>query len=352
LDTAIRHSFRRDARVIVLVSVAHSLSHFFQLALPPLFPLLRAEFDVSWTLLGTLVGTFYVASSVTQFAAGFAVDRAGARPVLLTGMSLVIGGTLLAALAPGPWWLFPAVAMMGVGNGVFHPADFAILNASVDPKRLGYAYSVHGVGGNLGYALAPIVSFGLGTAFGWRVALVAMGVIGLVVLGMLATQRQILSSQRAHDAHAHTVRGSFGLFMQPAILLCFFYFVFQTTASIGLQTFLPSALNAGLDVPLVLATSAVTAYLLGGAAGIVAGGFLAVRTARHDRVAGAGLFAGAALVALVATGTVARPLIVPLFVVIGVVLGASRPSCLWICLLRPRHRGVARPRVVRADARP
>src|SRR4029453_13125267 len=112
----------------------HSLSHFLQPALPPLFPLLRAEFDVSWTLLGALVGPFYVASGVTQFAAGFAFDRAGARPVLLSGMSLVVGGTLLAALSPGPLWLFPAAAMMGVGNGVFHPADFAILNASVDPK--------------------------------------------------------------------------------------------------------------------------------------------------------------------------------------------------------------------------
>ena len=81
--------------------------------------------------------------------------------------------------------------------------------------------------------------------------------------------------------------------MQPAIALCFCYFVVQTTASVGLQTFLPSALNAGLAVPLVLATSAVTAYLLGGTAGIVAGGFLAARTSRHDVVASTGLLAGA-----------------------------------------------------------
>ena len=261
-----------------------------------------------------------------QFGAGFAVDRAGARPVLLTGMSLAVGGTLLARWRPVRGGCFPRSAMMGIGNGVFHPADFAILNASVDPKRLGYAYSMHGVGGNLGYALAPIVSFGLGAAFGWRVALVAMGLIGLAVLGVLATQRTMLTSQRAHDAHTHTLRGSFGLFLRPAILLCFFYFIVQTTASIGLQTFLPAALNAGLDVPLVLATSAVTAYLLGGAAGIVGGGFLAARTTRHDRVAAVGLFAGAALVALVATGAVPRPLIVPLFVAVGIVLGATGPS--------------------------
>ena len=102
---------------------------------------------------------------------------------------------------------------MGIGNGVFHPADFAILNASVDPRRLGYACSMHGVGGNLGYALAPIVSFGLGVAFGWRIALFVMGIVGLIVLGVLATQRARLETQRSHDAHTHTRRGSMSLFV-------------------------------------------------------------------------------------------------------------------------------------------
>ena len=115
-----------------------------------------------------------------------------------------------------------------------------------------------------------------------------MGVAGLVALGVLATQRAYLASHRAPDAHAHTLRGSLALFLQPAILLCFAYFVVQTMASVGLQTFLPSALNAGFAVPLALATSAVTAYLLGGTAGILAGGFLAARTTRHDRVAAGG----------------------------------------------------------------
>ena len=326
MTTAVGTTLRRDARVIVLVGIAHSLSHFFQLALPPLFPLLRVDFDASFTLLGSLVGTFYVASGVTQFAAGFVVDRFGARPVLLGGMALMIAGTLLASFAPTVIWMFPAAAIMGIGNGVFHPADFAILNASVDAKRLGYAYSMHGVGGNIGYALAPIVSFGLGSALGWRVALALIALIGLVVLGLLATQRAMLTSQRAHDAHTHTLGGSIAMFVQPAILLCFFYFIFQTTASVGLQTFLPTALNAGLAIPIIIATSAITAYLLGGTAGIVAGGFLAVRTSRHDRVAGVGLFAGAGLLAVVAIGAVPVALIVPMFALIGFVLGATGPS--------------------------
>ena len=326
LEPAPSESFRRDVRIIGLVATAHASSHFFQLALPPLFPLLRAEFDVSWTLLGMLVGVFYAASAITQFAAGFIVDRAGARPVLLGGLSLLAGGTLLAALSPGVYWLFPIAALMGVGNGVFHPADFAILNANVAPRRLGYAYSTHGIGGNLGYALSPIVSFSIASVYGWRVALAAMGVMGVIALGVLASQRSLLTSHKAHDAHTHSLRGSFGLFLQPAIALCFCYFVAQTMASVGLQTFLPSALNVGFAVPLGLATSAVTAYLLGATAGIAAGGYLATRTSRHDRIAATGLLVGASLVALVAAGLVTLALIIPLFVLVGFAVGTTGPS--------------------------
>jgi MFS family permease len=326
LETVPAESFRRDVRIIGLVGSAHAFSHFFQLALPPLFPLLRADFDVSWTVLGLLVGIFYAASGVTQFAAGFVVDRAGARPVLLGGLALLACGTILASLAPGAYWLFPIAAVMGIGNGVFHPADFAILNANVAPRRLGYAYSTHGIGGNLGYAVSPIVSFTIASAYGWRVALAVMGVMGVVALGVLASQRALLTSHKASDAQAHTLRGSLQLFLQPAIALCFCYFVAQTMAAVGLQTFLPAALNAGLDVPLVLATSAVTAYLLGGTAGIAAGGYLATRTARHDRVAAAGLLTGAALLMLVASGAVSSAVIIPVFVLVGIAIGATGPS--------------------------
>lgn len=326
LEPPVVDSFRRDVRVIGLVGVAHAFSHFFQLALPPLFPLLRAEFGVSWTLLGTLVGVFYAASAVTQFSAGFAVDRIGARPVLLSGLGLLAGGTIAASLAPGAWWLFPIVALMGVGNGVFHPADFAILNANVAPARLGYAYSSHGVGGNLGYAAAPIVSFGLASIFDWRVALACMGAVGLFALGVLATQRAYLTSHRSPAGHVHDFKGSMAMFAQPAIALCFAYFMIQTTASVGLQTFLPAALNTGLAVPLVIAASAVTGYLLGGTGGIVVGGFLAARTKRHDRVAATGLLAGAFLLVFVALGVIPTVLVVPYFALIGFALGTTGPS--------------------------
>jgi MFS family permease len=325
LDNASAESFRRDARVIGLVGSAHGLSHFLQLALPPLFPLLRAEFDATWTMLGALMGVFYAASGLTQFAAGFVVDRFGARPVLLGGMALLAGGTLLAAAAPGVAWLFPVVALMGVGNGVFHPADFAILNSNVAPRRLGHAYSTHGVGGNLGYAAAPIASFGLAAMFGWRMALVAMGVAGVAMLAVLLTQRRHLGSHRATVADGAPRERSIELLLQWPIVMCLAYFVVQTIGSGGIQSFAASSLHAGFDIALALANAAVTAYLLGATGGIVTGGFLAMRTPRFDVVAGIGLLVAAALALAVASGP-PPPLLTPLFAAMGFAVGVTGPS--------------------------
>ena len=327
LDSATAGSFRNDAKVIGIVGIAHGLSHFFQLVLPPLFPLLKAEFGTSYTTLGALVSVFYLASGACQFGAGFAVDRYGAQPVLLGGIGLLAGSALLAGFVPGVYWLFPLVALMGLGNGVFHPADFAVLNVNVSPKRLGHAYSTHGIGGSLGYAIAPVVSFGLGSMLGWRTALVTVGLAGLLGLAALASQRDALRS-RAHGAPPpqHTLAGSLELFRQTPILLCFAYFCVLTIATIGVQTFAGTGLNAAYGVPLAVATSAITAYLLGSTTGILAGGFLAAHTRRHDRVAACGLAAGGSLMLLVAGVPALAPWAIPIFALTGFSLGATGPS--------------------------
>jgi MFS transporter, FSR family, fosmidomycin resistance protein len=327
LDSTAASSFRKDARVIGVVGTAHATSHFFQLVLPPLFPLLRAEFGVSYATLGALVSVFYAASGICQFGAGFAVDRFGARPVLLGGLSLLAGGVLLGGIVPDFYWLFPLVFIMGIGNGVFHPADFAILNANVNVRRLGHAYSTHGIGGSLGYALAPVASFGLASAFGWRASLLILGAAGLVGMALLATQRKAMTS-RAHDAAApkHTLANSIELFRQPAILLCFGYFCTVTVAVISIQTFIGTSLHTAYDVPLAVATSALTAYLLFAAAGILFGGFLASHTQQHDRVAATGLAAGAALMLLLALVPAVAQWAIVLLAAIGFSLGATGPS--------------------------
>jgi MFS family permease len=327
LDSAPASSFRADARVIGAVGSAHALSHFFQLVLPPLFPLLRAEFGVSYATLGALLSLMYVASGVCQFGAGFAVDRFGARPVLLAGLALLAGGTLAAGLVPGIGWLFPLVVLMGIGNGVFHPADFAVLNANVSPRRLGHAYSSHGIGGSLGYALAPVISFGLASAFGWRTSLLACGAAGLVAVALLATQAAALDSRKHGTAvPKHTLSGSLELFRQRPILLCFAYFCVLTIATIGITTFLGTSINAAYGLPLAIAATAITAYLLGNVGGVLAGGFLAARTARHDRVAATGLAVGAVLILLLALFAPLATWAIPLLALTGFALGATGPS--------------------------
>ena len=183
-------SLRRDVRVIGLIGAAHFFSHFFQLSLPPLFPLLKPAFDVSYLALGVTMSVFYAASGVGQTLSGFLVDRAGALRVLLSGMALLSAAITLAGLVPAYWMLLPVALLAGLGNSVFHPADYSILNVSVDPRRIGRGYSVHSISGNLGYAVAPTVVVSLATSLSWRIALCTVGVVGLAVVLVLATQRE------------------------------------------------------------------------------------------------------------------------------------------------------------------
>ncbi|HKX05556.1 MAG TPA: MFS transporter, partial [Methylomirabilota bacterium] len=187
-DSIAPSSLRRDVRIIGLIGTAHFFSHFFQLTLPPLFPLLKDVFGVPYVALGLAVSVFYGGSGIGQTVSGFLVDRVGALRVLMAGMGLLAGAIALAGLAPSYWFLLPVALLAGLGNSVFHPADYSILNASVDPRRIGRGYSVHAISGNLGWAVAPTVVFALTAHFGWRAALVTVGGLGLAMVVVLAAQ--------------------------------------------------------------------------------------------------------------------------------------------------------------------
>src|SRR5690606_35008461 len=145
-----------DARVISVVGIAHGGSHFFHLILPPLFPWLKDEFALSYSELGLLVTVFFVISGVGQSLAGFLVDRVGPVPVMLGAIALFAVAAAVLALAPGYAGLMLGAALAGVGNASFHPVDYSILNRKVSAPRLGHAYAVHGISGNLGWALARV----------------------------------------------------------------------------------------------------------------------------------------------------------------------------------------------------
>jgi MFS family permease len=178
-------TLRQSARIIGLVAVAHGLSHFYQIATAVLFPLIRDDLGVSYAALGATVALYYTVSGICQTLAGFAADRFGARRVLFFGLALGAAGALMAGLAQSYAMLLAAAFVGGLGNSVFHPCDFAILNARVQSRRLGYAFSWHGIAGFLGYAAAPAYGAAVAAAFGWRWALLGAALVGALVTAFL-----------------------------------------------------------------------------------------------------------------------------------------------------------------------
>jgi MFS family permease len=321
---------KRDVRIMTIVGGAHFISHFFQLTLPPLFPLLRDDFGVSYTQLGLLMGLFYAASGIGQTGSGFLVDHFGARRVLPCGMALLAGAMALAGIAPAYWALAAAAILSGLGNSVFHPADYSIFNASVSPPRLGRAYGVHGICGNLGWAVAPAVVVGLAGPLGWRGSLITVGALGMAAAVALSTQGATLVDRIEPITHRTAPSTGLGasvkLLLAPSILTAFAFFALIATSLIGIQTFSVSAMVKIFDAPLGLATGALTAFLLGSAVGILAGGFLADRTSRHDVVAGGGLVLGAALSLVIASATPSLAVLPALMALMGFCLGTITPS--------------------------
>lgn len=323
-------SLRFDVKVTGLVSGAHGLSHFYHLCIPPLFPLLKEELGVSYAALGAVLAVFYAVSGVMQTVAGFLVDRLGARAMLLAGMALIAIGTLLAGVVPSFAWLFVAAVVAGLGNSVFHPADLALLNGKVGAKRLAYAFSVHGIAGNIGWAAAPPFTVTIAQGYGWRAALVAAGVVGLLYFGVLATQRVLGGELRQPAPAARGGRGSLrenlGLLVSPPILLCFAFFFLYAVALVGFQTFATAALPSLHGVTQAVAATALTGLLLGGGVGILAGGYVATRTRRHEVAAAIGVGVPAGLALVIAGGGLGSGMLIAIMTLTGFLVGSIGPS--------------------------
>jgi MFS family permease len=274
---------------------------------------------------------FYGASGVGQTVAGFLVDRFGAPRILAGGLALLAGSVALAGLAPSYAALLPIFVLAGLGNSVFHPADYSIVNALVTPARIGRAYSVHGISGTLGWALSPVVTVGLAGLLGWRAALGVIGAGGLLGALVIWTQRAALTKPEGREWRGDAVRpggiaADVRLLLQRPILVAFAYFALLATAMIGLKTFGITAMVTLYAVPLAVATGALTAYLLGSAAGILAGGMLADRTQRHDIVAAGGLVTAAAFTLAIGSGALLVPLLPVTLALTGFAMGITSPS--------------------------
>jgi FSR family fosmidomycin resistance protein-like MFS transporter len=320
----------RDTRVIGLVSAAHFVSHFYILLLPPLFPFVRAEYGVSYTELGLALAAFNVVSAGLQTSAGFLTDRIGAPAVLVAGLLVGAGAFALAALVPSYWFLVAMFAVAGLGNTVYHPADYSILSHHVSGQRMGQAFSVHTFAGMLGSAVAPPALLVLQGTVGWRGAFLVAALLGVLAAAVMMLQRDALGGPVAPARNRLPAEPATGeawkLLFSPPLLRNLAFFVMLAISAGGLQNYSVVALGALHGTPLSIANAALAGYLLMISAGVLLGGLLASRTQRHDLVAVTGLVVVALMALAIGLVGLDAALLIALMALGGLCSGLIMPS--------------------------
>jgi MFS family permease len=331
--TAIDHpmpSARRDLKVISLIGTAHFFSHFYILVLPPLFPLLREEYGVGYTALGLALAVLNGTTGLTQAPVGFLVDRCGARTLLIAGLALFSLAIGLVGLFPSYPMLLALMVIAGLGNSVFHPADYAILSSAVEQRRMGRAFSIHTFGGYAGFALAPPVIVFLTALSDWRIALAVAGAAGLLVSLLLAMSGDLLRSA-AEPGRAGPPRPGQGvagirLLLSGPILMALLFFAMLAMSHGGYMSFSVAAIESLYRVPLAQANLPLTMYLSASALGVLAGGWIADRTQQHHHVVGASFLLVALVSALIPELLPPLAVTAGLFALAGFFSGVVAPS--------------------------
>jgi len=328
--TSIIAAHRRDIQVMGAVGAAHFFSHFYQLALAPLFLLIGRDLGISFTELGLLITTFFIASAAFQTPAGFLIDRIGARPVLIGGLGVLSVTVTAYSLAPNYQIMLVLMFLAGAGNSVFHPADYSLMNSAVDPKLIGRAYSVHSFSAHGGFALAPFVMAFLGDRIGWREALLVVGLVGVCVTALLIILGPKFfegSLEQKPIKKPESIKAGISVLLKPSILGLFLFFVLLAMAMIGIQNFTPSALILDRGLSVVAAGAAVTAFLIGTPTGIIAGGYLADKIQNHQDIAGSAAIGCVGLALLGIYGISATGvLLYCIFGIAGFLFGVALPS--------------------------
>lgn len=332
-------SRKQDWSIISLIGVIHASSHFYQLLLPTLYVFLAREFGYDYVELGALATTFFVVSCLGQASSGFIVDRIGPIPVLLFGLGGFVVSGVMIGLATNYWMLWLAAAIGGAGNSIFHPVDYSIINHRVSARRLGHAFSVHGLTGNLGWALTPLFVAAIAADHGWRAA--AFSAAGLVAVVWCAAflGRNLLAGQHTttrEQAQAGTAEASLAkegvwdtlkiLCRQPALWGAFLFFAFSSMALSSVQNYTIPMLGSVYQIDPLVAGTALSAYMVTAAVGMLAGGFLVGADARSERTVFLSLcFAGLMLV-LLGTGWLSASVAVVMVGLAGFFSGVAAPS--------------------------
>ncbi len=291
-----------EYRAVAVVSLAHFVNHFHNLVVPPLFPFLKAQLGIGFVELGFALTVANILSVAAQLPVGFLVDRVGSRLMLVLGLVTSALAFISFGLSPSYWRLLLAMALLGLANSVFHPADYAILAARIAPVRVGRAFSVHTFSGFLGTAVAPVTMLAVAASLGLNFAVIAAGSIAMVAALPLVFVRGIDNIPAAHLNEAPTApRLGLTALLTPTIIGLTGFFALLSLSGSGMSNFSVVALTSAFGTPLSAANLALTGYLSAQALGVLLGGFIADLTRRHAEVAAVGYALNACIVLAIGT---------------------------------------------------
>jgi FSR family fosmidomycin resistance protein-like MFS transporter len=315
-------------RAVSAVSAAHFVSHYYIIALAPLMPFVRHEYQVTYTEIGLAFAAFNIVTAVFQTPAGFLVDRLGARVLLILGLAIGASSFILVGLINSFWVMVTLFAIAGIGNTVYHPADYALLSQHVPSDRIGQAFSVHTFAGMLGSAVAPASLLMMQSVWGWRGAFVGAGILGFAVAFFLLLLRDgsTATARAGTRVASNSSDAGWRLLLSAPILLNLAFFILLAMMSSGLYNYSVVALGALYGTPVATANAALTGNLLLSAAGVLVGGLLVTRTKRHGLLATLGLSAMALSVVLVALIDLSSLALIAAMSLAGLFSGVIMPS--------------------------
>jgi FSR family fosmidomycin resistance protein-like MFS transporter len=320
----------RDAKVISIVAIAHFVSHVYIMLLPPIFLLVKDHFGVGYTEIALALTAYNIMSALLQTPAGFLVDRIGARIMLTGGMILSGIAICVAVLLPGYWFFLIGYALLGIANTVYHPADYSILSATVDGKRMGKAFSIHTFAGYLGSGVTPAVVIAAVALWGWNGGFICAAILSFAAALLLMVTGSVLPRAPRKAAADSGKQGDskvgLDLLLTGPILRNLLFFFCLAMANGGIQTFAVVSLGAIHGTSAEVANIGLSGFLLFSAAGVLLGGFIADRTPHHERVAAVGFACTSTMAVLL--GWVDMPAALLIFVMSlgGLLNGMIQPS--------------------------